>query len=664
MSLQATATPIIAPKTPYGPGIGDAPRELRSKGFQQSAVALEGLLQRVNALDSAARGSTPSIREILVTDAAGKVIGAIGEFIFQGVRTTNYFSEIHVGDPLGTGDPSQALFNANTDGSVTIGQHGWLDVLDPYDGDAAWIGTQYDTQAVTGAIASPTTPLIRLTVTGHTLATGDVVRVLDVGGVPNATGIRTVTKINANTIDLQSTVFVGTYTSGGTVDRLMHVTGAVNNGSGLIRLTVTAHAYESGDKVNVATVGGVTAATGQWIITVITANTFDLVGSTFAGTYTSGGTCLRYFAGGLFQTIAVGPSFVNYKLRAFADGTLKIKDAEIILTGAGGVITFDPSIPAITVADNDSNVWATLEVLNESPLTITAATNTSPSVLTHAAHGYVNGDTVVVAGALGNTAINGYRIVQGVTLNTFTMTNLAGTAINGNGVYTASSGTATRYYGGGLFSSIAIGESFSNYKLRAFADGSLSILDAEITLTGTTSQIILDPSTGTLTVQEIGGGGPPFNRVEITSGQILLTQAGAGAGTQSTTINYNDTQIIGDVALGYLIELNSATLQSNITVVGNANTVARSKQIDLFGYGSNGPLVSFSQAKGDGATPTDTLWGTFWAAAYSPGTMAFCLTWTPPPSARWPLKTSRPPHMARGSCSTLHRRPRSFASPQ
>ncbi len=337
MSLQASVSSIIPKKQPYGPGIGNAARELRSKGLTESAGAFESLLQRLNTLDAAARGDSQGVREILVTDSTGKVIGAIGEFIFQGVPVTNYFSEIHVGDPLGTGNPSQALFNANSDGSVTIGQHGWLDVLDPYGGDAAWLGTQYDTLAVTGAIASPTTPLIRLTVTGHTLATGDVVRVLAVGGVPNATGVRTVTKINANTIDLQSTVFVGTYTSGGTVDRLMHVTGAVG-AAGLIRLTVATHGYESGDKVNVQGVGGVSAATGQWIITVISANTFDLVGSVFAGTYTSGGTCLRYFAGGLFQTIAVGPSFADYRLRAFADGSLKIRDAEIDIQGLNGTV--------------------------------------------------------------------------------------------------------------------------------------------------------------------------------------------------------------------------------------------------------------------------------------------------------------------------------------
>lgn len=69
------------------------------------------------------------------------------------------------------------------------------------------------------------------------------------------------------------------------------VTGAADNGSGLIRLTVasTSGLYD-GNVATVAAVGGVPNATGTWVIDVISATTFNLVGSTFAGAYTSGGT--------------------------------------------------------------------------------------------------------------------------------------------------------------------------------------------------------------------------------------------------------------------------------------------------------------------------------------------------------------------------------------
>jgi hypothetical protein len=68
------------------------------------------------------------------------------------------------------------------------------------------------------------------------------------------------------------------------------ITGAANNGSGLIRLTVTGHTFATNDRVGVYSVGGTTEANGTWAVTVIDANTFDLQGSTFTNAYTSGGT--------------------------------------------------------------------------------------------------------------------------------------------------------------------------------------------------------------------------------------------------------------------------------------------------------------------------------------------------------------------------------------
>lgn len=69
------------------------------------------------------------------------------------------------------------------------------------------------------------------------------------------------------------------------------VTGAANNGAGLIRLTVadTTGLYDN-NTAAVAAVGGVPNATGTWLIDVISGTTFDLLGSTFAGVYTTGGT--------------------------------------------------------------------------------------------------------------------------------------------------------------------------------------------------------------------------------------------------------------------------------------------------------------------------------------------------------------------------------------
>jgi hypothetical protein len=68
------------------------------------------------------------------------------------------------------------------------------------------------------------------------------------------------------------------------------VTNATDNGSGLIRLTVaTTNGMITSQRVTVQDVGGVTAASGNWTITVINNTQIDLQSSAFSGTYTSGG---------------------------------------------------------------------------------------------------------------------------------------------------------------------------------------------------------------------------------------------------------------------------------------------------------------------------------------------------------------------------------------
>jgi hypothetical protein len=61
---------------------------------------------------------------------------------------------------------------------------------------------------------------------------------------------------------------------------------AVTNEGGLIKITHPGHGYTTGDRVYVKDVEGVTAANGQWYVTV-DGNHFTLDDSVFAGTYTS-----------------------------------------------------------------------------------------------------------------------------------------------------------------------------------------------------------------------------------------------------------------------------------------------------------------------------------------------------------------------------------------
>jgi hypothetical protein len=88
------------------------------------------------------------------------------------------------------------------------------------------------------------------------------------------------------------------YTAAGTQGRALltrtnttvSISNAVNNGSGLIRITSAAHGRTTGEKIFISGVVGTTEANGGWIVTVIDATTLDLQGSTFTNTYTSGGT--------------------------------------------------------------------------------------------------------------------------------------------------------------------------------------------------------------------------------------------------------------------------------------------------------------------------------------------------------------------------------------
>lgn len=626
-NIRATVSPII-PKGSASPSRVNAPPSIRSPagirllgGDLSNSLAgdLESLNATINSLHLSAQGS-PGISQILLTNQAGQVTAAFGPVTFEGVQYTNFLSEIHVGDPLLTHDPTKALFNANLDGSVTVGENGWLEVLDPFGNDAAWIGTQFETLNVTGAVDNGA-GLIRLTVTAHTLITGNRARVQFVGGVSNATGTWTVTVIGANTLDLQGSVWAGVYTFGGMIDRVLQVsgatnaagliriktsiahgyesgtkvnipapgpggvpaavgqwvisvpatlavTGAVNNGAGLIRLTVPGHNFTTGDVPQVLNVGGVPNANGYHAVTVIDAthvdlqstlfagpytaggtitflhaNYFSLVGSTFAGAYTAGGTVIQYFAGMLAQTIAIGPSFQDYRLRAFPSGDLRIHNASIELTSNTGQILIDPvtntislkstttlaeiildaAVPSMTLFDQLGAATVTIEILMDviGPLAISAATNAAPVVLTVVGNTYLSGDTILIAGATGNTAINGYRIVKDLGTagaNTFHITDLQNNPVNGNGGY-AGAATATRYWAGLLAQTLALGASFDSYSLRFFADGSLKINNASIdTAIITNSSINGGGFTGTATVRNAAGTGT--SSFVITNGLV------------------------------------------------------------------------------------------------------------------------------------------------
>lgn len=71
----------------------------------------------------------------------------------------------------------------------------------------------------------------------------------------------------------------------------VNVTNAVDNGSGLIRITTAAnHGLTTGNKVFIKDVVGTTEANGLWTVTVVSPTEIDLDSSTFTNAYVSGGS--------------------------------------------------------------------------------------------------------------------------------------------------------------------------------------------------------------------------------------------------------------------------------------------------------------------------------------------------------------------------------------
>lgn len=63
---------------------------------------------------------------------------------------------------------------------------------------------------------------------------------------------------------------------------------AIDNNGGLIRITSNTHGLSTGDRVTITGATIATTANGTWFVTVIDANTFDLVNSQFTSTTVTG----------------------------------------------------------------------------------------------------------------------------------------------------------------------------------------------------------------------------------------------------------------------------------------------------------------------------------------------------------------------------------------
>lgn len=317
------------------------------------------------------------------------------------------------------------------------------------------------------------------------------------------------------------------------------VSGAANNGSGLIRLTISsasAAAMATGQTWYVNNVGGVPNATGNWVVTVVDNTHVDLQGSTFAGAYTSGGYMnVPAQMRDIHITFDVDndsnqqpPACVTYKLDSAGSADTTQRNYVIDnLTLHGTLSNYNYGIAALNLFNNDAvslGTWSSETVNNFAirDLVITG-TNTNPTV-----------------------NVTGFGIAEFKNItSTPTSVSWAFTGISTNTVFQNNSATG-----------VTIGSPVKTVKKQVF------------TASGTYT-----PSTGLLycVIECVGsgGGGGGANNASATQ---IYGGGGGGSGSYSrlvasaATIGASQTVTVGNAGSGGAAGSNNGTAGSDVSV--------------------------------------------------------------------------------------------------
>jgi len=257
-----------------------------------------------------------------------------------------------------------------------------------------------------------------------------------------------------------------------------NITGITQANPGVV--TSNAHGFANDDQVYIAGVGGMTALNGRWFIVAgVTANTFTLkdqvtgaaINTTSLAAYTSGGTVARvyeidspYLEEDLFELNFTQSADVmtitnkNYAPRELRRNgltnwvlsTISFTPTASAPTGVSVTINAGGSQTdryAVTAIDGQTG-QESLAGLNATSRSITGITQANPGVVTATAHGFLEGDEVLLQSIGGMTQLNGRRVrVSNPATDTFQLRELDGTAIDTTGftAYT-SGGTATQAF--------------------------------------------------------------------------------------------------------------------------------------------------------------------------------------------------------------------------
>jgi len=171
----------------------------------------------------------------------------------------------------------------------------------------------------------------------HGLSTGNTVVISGVVGPTIANGTWIITVVDANNFSIVA-AGSGAYLSGGTWSSTSMATGVITAASNASPIVVTSasHGLTSGMSVSITGIVGNTAANGTWVVAVVDANRFSLVGSTGNHSYTSGGTFVVVSGSQITDATNANPIVITSVAHGLSTGDVVVISGVLGNTAANG----------------------------------------------------------------------------------------------------------------------------------------------------------------------------------------------------------------------------------------------------------------------------------------------------------------------------------------
>lgn len=187
-------------------------------------------------------------------------------------------------------------------------------------------------------------------------------------------------------------------------------TAYADNGSGLVRVTVSANTLVTGAIVDIAGTTG-SVYVGAWKITVIDSTHFDLQGSTYTSNPAAKGTCIP----------RGGDSWANaWKTKSTGATSARVAAGDTIRTAKSA----DPTSLGVNATWTKNTLAGGIYATK----TVSATANNGSGLVritTSTAHGYSTGDIVQVLGIVGTVEANGAWKITVISSTQFDLQNSA-----------------------------------------------------------------------------------------------------------------------------------------------------------------------------------------------------------------------------------------------